>query len=40
MANVAAVIKNIQNILRTDRGTFDVARDMKTGRWSLVGIHD
>ena len=26
--------------LRTDRGTFDVSRDMKTGRWSLAGIHD
>jgi len=26
--------------LRTDRGTFDVARDMKTGRWTLVGVHD
>ena len=26
--------------LRTDQGTFDVARDMKTGRWALVGIHD
>ncbi len=26
--------------LRTDRGTFDVSRDMTTGRWSLAGIHD
>ena len=26
--------------LRTDRGTFDVARDMKTGRWELIGVHD
>lgn len=26
--------------LRTDRGTFDVARDMKTGTWTLVGVHD
>jgi len=26
--------------IRTDRGTFDVARDMKTGRWTLVGVHD
>lgn len=26
--------------LRTDRGTFDVARDMKTGRWTLVGVYD
>ena len=26
--------------LRTDQGTFDVARDMKTGRWTLVGVHD
>ena|GEM_PF-860340 len=26
--------------LRTDRGTFDVARDMKTGKWTLVGVHD
>ena len=22
------------------RGTFDVMRDMKTGRWTLVGVYD
>jgi len=26
--------------LRTERGTFDVMRDMKTGRWTLVGVYD
>lgn len=26
--------------LRTDQGTFDIARDMKTGQWSLVGVYD
>jgi hypothetical protein len=26
--------------LRTDRGTFEVARDMKTGSWSISGIYD
>ena len=26
--------------LRTNQGTFEVARDMKTGKWSLAGIHD
>ncbi len=26
--------------LQTDGGTFDVTRDMKTGRWSLVGVYD
>ena len=26
--------------LRTDEGTFDVARDMKTGSWTLVGVYD
>jgi len=26
--------------LRTDQGTFDVARDMKTGRWTMVGVYD
>lgn len=26
--------------LRTDRGTVDVVRDMKSGRWTLVGVYD
>lgn len=26
--------------LRTDHGTFEVTRDMKTGRWSLSGVYD
>jgi len=26
--------------LRTERGTLDVMRDMKTGRWTLVGVYD
>ncbi|MGA0256171.1 MAG: hypothetical protein EBR20_07920 [Bacteroidetes bacterium] len=26
--------------LRTERGTFDVMRDMKTGHWTLVGVYD
>jgi len=26
--------------LRTERGTFDVMQDMKTGRWTLVGVYD
>ena len=26
--------------LRTDRGTVDVVRDMKSGCWTLVGVYD